>query len=122
MTAKKVRSDNPLTREEIVWELTKQLGWSRRAARVFLDELLAEMAERLAAGEELSFRGLGIFGQRVRPARRLHGALAGKTLPARRQMTFRPATSLRKKLRERARIHFAAKRERKRGQHRETRK
>ncbi|MYA30631.1 MAG: hypothetical protein F4Y31_05285 [Gammaproteobacteria bacterium] len=112
MTAKKVRTDNPLTREEIRRELMRQLGWSRRAATVFLEELFNEMAERLAAGEELSFRGLGIFGQRVLPARRLHGALAGKSLPARRQIIFRPATSLRKKLRERARIHFAAQRER----------
>lgn len=86
-----------VNKSDIVDTLAERLGYSKAESRRLLDTHLEAIAHQLAIGNRVVVRGLGTFATREVPAHRGRRPGDGRPLdiPARRQVTFRPAQGLR---------------------------
>lgn len=94
-----------MNKGDIVEALAARLGYSKAEAKRLLDAHLEAIAHHLAIGDRVVVRGLGTFDTREQPAHRGRRPDDGRALaiPARRQVTFRPAEGLRDAVRARGR-------------------
>lgn len=87
-----------MNRTDLTNHLAEVHGLTKAAARRQVDTLLAAVATRLAAGEDVRLGGFGNFSLRLRPART--GRVAGHDYqrPARFAVRFRAARALAERL------------------------
>ena len=90
----------PLTRRGLVDRLRGRLGLSAREAGIILGDFLEILADQLAAGGAVSFRGLGRFETRLSPPRTGRNPATGRPapIPARRRPVFILSPELRRRL------------------------
>lgn len=89
-----------LTKADLVDRVHEATGLARAECVSAVEDLLEEMKQVLAQGEELKLTGLGTFVVRVKSARRgRNPATATEMLLARRRVvTFRPSLVLRQSM------------------------
>lgn len=92
-----------MNKSGVVEELAHRLGFSKAEARRLLETHLDAIAHELAIGNRVVLRGLGTFDTREVPAHRGRRPADGAPLeiPAKRQVTFRPADGMRAAVQQR---------------------
>jgi DNA-binding protein HU-beta len=62
-----------MTKRELIAQVAKRTGVSKEAVKRSLEALLTVIADAMARGEEVKFKGFGTFGSRARrPSQRVH--------------------------------------------------
>jgi integration host factor subunit alpha len=89
-----------LTKADIIDALQAKMGFSRKVAAKFVDDLLETVKSTLETGESVKISGFGNFEVREKRARRGRNPQSGEeiTIEARNVLTFKPSQSLRKEL------------------------
>lgn len=85
-----------MNRAELVAEVARRTGLSRRQAASVVTATLETVADKVASGERVSVTGFGTFERRDRPARTVRNPKTGATVaqPKSRIAVFRPGTGL----------------------------
>jgi len=86
-----------MTKAELVAEIAKQAGITKKEADAALKAAVATIGEALKKGERVAIPGLGIFTVKQRAARKGRNPRTGKVIqiPARKVVAFKPAKDLR---------------------------
>ena len=89
-----------MTKAELVAKVAEQAGTTKAAARRCVDAFVLTLAQALERGERIALPGLGVFNVKERKARKGRNPRTGKVIkiPARKVVTFRPAKSLRERV------------------------
>jgi nucleoid DNA-binding protein len=89
-----------MTKIDIVDEIAKEFGLSRRDAVAVVNAVLARIVAGVEADGRVEARGLGVFSVATRPARKAHNPRTGATIdvPARRAMRFRQSAVVAERL------------------------
>lgn len=85
-----------MNKADIVGKLQGVLGGTKAEAERAMETVIEEITKSLAAGDEVSIAGLGIFSAKARPARTGRNPRTGETIriAATRTPKFRPAKAL----------------------------
>ena len=86
-----------LKREDIVDRMADK-GYTKKSARVILDDFVRVISEALVEGEEVRIRGFGTFAVRDAGAREMNDYQSGEriTIPGHRVPKFTPGQQLRR--------------------------
>lgn len=86
-----------LTKADFVDQVYERIGFSKREAADFVEEVFQIMKESMLNGESVKISGFGTFVVRKKKARRGRNPKTGEsmTLPGRYVATFRPSHILR---------------------------
>lgn len=96
------RKPRSLTRDGLVAALRRETGLDRQTCTRLLEDILAALSDRLAAGEDVKISGFGTFRvaqKTARPGRNLL-TRAPVTITPRRVVQFRPAGRMRQRVAE----------------------
>lgn len=90
-------SNITITKAELAFQLSDQLGFNRREAMEMVEAFFEEIADCLAAGHEVKLSGFGKFQLLDKPQRPGRNPKTGETIPvsARRVVTYHPSGTLR---------------------------
>jgi len=85
-----------MTKTDITLDLARELGISKKEAKVVLEIILDTMARALRKGERVELRGFGSFNVYTRPARKGRNPATGAPLnvPPKAVPAFRPSKEL----------------------------
>ncbi len=86
-----------MTKAELVAEIAKQAGITKKEADAALKAAVSAISEALKRGERIAIPGLGIFTVKERAARKGRNPRTGQVIqiPARKVVAFKPAKDLR---------------------------
>jgi len=86
-----------MTKAELVAEIAKQAGITKKEADAALKAAVSAISEALKRGERIAIPGLGIFTVKMRAARKGRNPRTGQVIqiPARKVVAFKPAKDLR---------------------------
>ncbi len=89
-----------MTKAELVAEIAKQAGITKKEADAALKAAVAAISSALKKGERIAIPGLGIFTVKQRAARKGRNPRTGKVIeiPARKVVAFKPAKDLRESI------------------------
>ncbi len=89
-----------MTKAELVAEIAKQAGITKKEADAALKAAVAAISEALKKGERIAIPGLGIFSVKERAARKGRNPRTGEVIeiPARKVVAFKPAKDLRESI------------------------
>ena len=89
-----------MTKAELVAEIAKQAGISKKEADAALKAAVAAISDALKKGERIAIPGLGIFTVKNRAARKGRNPRTGEVIqiPARKVVAFKPAKDLRESI------------------------
>ncbi len=89
-----------MTKTELVAKVAKETGMTKAAAKRCIDAAINALVEALEKGERTAIPGLGVFNIKERKARKGRNPQTGKVIkiPARKVVAFKPAKSLREKV------------------------
>ena len=93
------------TKNDLVKEVMRRTGCSRKVAKEATDTFFATMRESLMAGNRIEIRGFGVWTVRqTNPKPNARNPRTGETIsvPARRKVHFKPGKVLKKALSEAA--------------------
>ena len=92
-----------ITKDDLVKEVMRRTGCSRKVAKEATDTFFATMRASLMAGNRIEIRGLGVWTVRqTNPKPNARNPRTGETIfvPARRKVHFKPGQVLKKVLSE----------------------
>ncbi len=91
-----------MNKKELVEQLAKRTGFTKKDARTALDALVEVITDALASNEEVTITGFGKFAPRPRrSSRRINPQTRAKiTVPAKVVPGFKPGKHLREKVME----------------------
>ncbi len=89
-----------MTKAELVAEIAKQAGITKKEADAALKAAVAAISKALKNGERVAIPGLGIFTVKQRAARKGRNPRTGEVIeiPARKVVAFKPAKDLRESI------------------------
>jgi len=87
---------NNMNKADIINKVHEELGITKVDAEKAVDTVMSSIVETLAAGQEVSIAGLGIFSAKMRDARTARNPRTGEPIevPAMRVPKFRAAKAL----------------------------
>lgn len=90
-----------MKRDELI-ERFKALGYSKREAKMFLQDFVDIMIRALAEGEDIPLHGFGLFTAKDVDAKEMRNPVSGEhmSIPAHKYPKFTPGSTLRRAVRE----------------------
>jgi len=87
-----------MNKKDLINELSRKVGLSKKAANDTIDTLLKTITKSLKKGEKVTFVGFGTFSVRKRAARKARNPRTQQIIkvPAKKVPVFRPGSELRK--------------------------
>lgn len=85
-----------MNKAELIKKVEEATGFSSTTAKAATEMVLGEIAEALAAGENVQIAGFGVFSVKYRAARTGKNPQTGEIveIPAKKTVSFKPAKAL----------------------------